>query len=91
MNIEKDGSSRKMFIEANPQFKTVTLYDEHFGRVQKEDLGKYQSMQHVNGKEVKMETKQELKEDKKKSVKPTDDEPDLLPKKKTSRRKGVSM
>ncbi|MGN6602465.1 MAG: hypothetical protein ACTHK8_08425 [Ginsengibacter sp.] len=89
--VGQEGAERKMFIEANPQFKTVTLYDEHLKRVPKESLEQYQSMQHKNGKEVKMETKQELKEDKKKSVKPSDDEPDLMPKKKTSRRKGMSV
>ena len=36
VTIEKDGNTHKMFIEANPQFKSVTLYDGQMKRVQKE-------------------------------------------------------
>ncbi len=38
VGIEKDGSISKMFIEANPQYKTVTLYDSQMKRVQKNRL-----------------------------------------------------
>jgi hypothetical protein len=47
ITIEKDGAAHKMFIEANPQYKTVMLYDANMKRVQKEDLGIYQSVASV--------------------------------------------
>ncbi len=96
VTIEKDGASQKMFMEANPQFKTMNLYDGQMKRVQKEELEKYQSA----GKEVqpatKQETKQEAIADVKKNNKNT-----LLPKKpagtgiiekkRTSAKKGLSV
>jgi len=94
VTFEKNGIADKMFIEANPQYKTTTVFDKHFKRVQKEDLGKFEAVRQTNGRDMKgntKEEKQELKEDKKKSMKPTEDDPDLLSKKKTSRRKGLSV
>ncbi|HEU4633475.1 MAG TPA: hypothetical protein VFS22_05800 [Flavisolibacter sp.] len=41
VTIEKEGAIFKMFIEANPQFKTVTLYDAAMKRVKKEDISSY--------------------------------------------------
>ena len=52
VSIEKDGNVSKMFMEANPQFKTVTLYDTQMKRMQKEELGQYHSVQQSQGKEV---------------------------------------
>jgi len=91
VSIEKDGNVSKMFVEANPQYKTVTLYDAQMKRVQKEDLSQYQLVQQSNGKENKQEQKEELKPDKKKDIKQkTVDEIDGS-KKKTSRKKGLSI
>ena len=91
VSIEKDGNASKMFIEANPQYKTVTLYDAQMKRVQKEELSKYHSVQQPQGKELKPEQKEDLKQDKKKEVKQkVGDDPDS-PKKKTSRKKGMSV
>ncbi len=69
VSIEKDGNVSKMFIEANPQFKTITLYDAHMKRMQKEDLSQYHSVRQSQGQEVKPEQKEDLKQDKKKEVK----------------------
>ena len=38
VTIEKDGSSHKMFMEADPQYKKVTLYDSNMKMVAKESL-----------------------------------------------------
>ena len=57
-----------MFIEANPQYKTVTLYDAQMKRVQKEELSQYHSVGQSQGKEVIQEQKQEVKQDKKKRL-----------------------
>ena len=83
--------SKKMFIEANPQYKTVTLYDNQMKRMQKEDLNQYHSLQHSKGQEVKQEQKEELKPDKKKEVKQKIGDDLGGSKKKTSRKKGMSI
>jgi hypothetical protein len=41
--MEKEGGAVRMFVEANPQYKSVNLYDEGFHRIPKEELQKYQS------------------------------------------------
>jgi hypothetical protein len=43
VTIEKDGFTHKMILEANPQYKTVNLYDADMKRVQRENIGMYQS------------------------------------------------
>ncbi|MEP7375307.1 MAG: hypothetical protein ABI675_18040 [Chitinophagaceae bacterium] len=96
VSIEKEGTTMKMFIEANPQYKTVTLYDEQMKRVQKESLGQYQSVQPSNGKEVEQssqqEVKQDMKEEKKTRQKNKGDEGDsLLPKQRTRKKKGLGL
>jgi hypothetical protein len=57
VNVEKDGSTRMMFIEANPQFKSVNLYDGQMNRVQKEGTEQYQSNGQLQSKEVKQDVK----------------------------------
>ena len=41
VTVEKDGGTVRMFVEANPQYKTVNLYDGGFHRVPKEALEQY--------------------------------------------------
>lgn len=52
--FEKEGGAVRMFVEANPQYKTVNLYDSELKRVPKEELQKYQveGKEKVNGKEL---------------------------------------
>jgi hypothetical protein len=97
VTIEKDGASQKMFIEANPQFKTVNLYDGQMKRVQRENLEPYQSPA-LNGKEIKAmkEPVQEVKEGikiNKQSLKAAgpDDGDSLLPKKRTRQKKTLGI
>lgn len=103
VTMDKNGSAEKMFIEANPQYKSVTLYDGHMKRVPKENVEQY----HSKGPAVKPEVKQELKDDVKKKdnkqdiTKDTKQKNSLLPKKqntngllqknRTSSKKGLAM
>ncbi len=79
-----------MFIEANPQYKTVNLYDAKMEQVQKQQLGQYLKNGQSQNKEEKQEQKLEVKNDVKKSVKQKpDDFTDV--KKKNTRKKGMSV
>lgn len=89
VSIDKDGSSVKMFIEANPQFKTVNVYDGSMKRVQKEDLVQYQSKAMV--KEPEQSLKQETGQKKTAGKKDVKSEDSLLPKKRTSQKKGLGI
>ncbi len=91
VSIEKDGNVSKMFIEANPQFKTVTLYDAQMKRMQREELSKYHSARQLQSKEVKPDQNVDLKQDSKKAVKQTVGDDLSGVKKKTSRKKGLSV
>jgi hypothetical protein len=91
VSIERDGSVFKMFIEANPQFKTVTLYDAQMKRMQKEDLNQYHSVEQSQGKEIKTDQKEDLKQDKKKEVKQKAGNNLGNLKKRTYRKKGMSV
>lgn len=92
ITIEKDGFSHKMFIEANPQFKTANLYDANMKRVQKENIATYQSVvpskEIVNREEKRLEP-ENIKQDKKKEVKQSGDS--LLPKKRERQKKGLQI
>lgn len=70
VTIEKNGMAEKMFVEANPQFKNVTLYDGQMKRVQKENLEQYKSVNQSNGisNDVKQDQKQDVKKDKKQDI-----------------------
>jgi hypothetical protein len=67
ITIEKDGSAPRMFIEANPQYKTVNLYDAQMKRVQKEDIGMYQSV--MPSSETVKKEEQSQKQDQSKNKK----------------------
>jgi hypothetical protein len=98
VTIEKDGSIHKMFIEADPQFKKVNLYDSNMKLVTRESVGKYQSVGQTEndkaikedvGKDNKKDLKQETKLIKEKLEKKNDKT--LLPKKRESPRKGLGV
>ena len=55
ITIEKDGATHKMFIEANPQYKSVHIYDGQMKRVQKEAVEQYQAVGQAHGTAVKPE------------------------------------
>ncbi len=96
VTIEKDGSGHKMFIEADPQFKKVNLYDSNMKLVAKESIEIYQSVgktaadlaaKEELGNDKKKELKQELKPEKEKVENKNDKT--LLPKKRESSKKKV--
>jgi hypothetical protein len=97
VTIEKDGSSHKMFMEANPQYKNVTLYDSNMKMVAKESMEQYKAGIDKGGKEVKegqennkkKELKQEAKPEKQKLEKKNGQS--LLPKKRESKGKGLGV
>jgi hypothetical protein len=92
VTIEKDGSSHKMFVEANPQYKNVTLYDSNMKMVAKESMEQYKARIDKGGKAVK----DDLAEGKKKDLKPESklekkNDKTLLPKKREGSRKGLGV
>ena len=98
VTIEKDGNSHKMFIEADPQFKKVNLYDSNVKLVAKESIEIYKSVGKTEASPVvkeelendkKKELKQELKQEKEKVEKKNDKT--LLPKKRESNKKGLGV
>lgn len=92
VTIEKDGSSHKMFIEADPQYKKVTLYDSNMKMVAKESLEQYKSGIDKGSKAVKEDVGDDKKKDLKQAVKPEKKiDKTLLPKKRESSRKGLGV
>jgi len=95
VTIGLNGESQKMFIEANPQYKTVNIFNNKMQRLNQEQrLGilEKQSVKELKEEKVITEDKsQDIKQDTKKSAKqkPADDLD--KPKKKNSRKKGLSM
>lgn len=67
VNMDSKEGPQKMFIEANPQFKTINLYDEKFKRVQKEALEQYHALGPSQGQEMKAEQKKDLGQDQEKN------------------------
>jgi hypothetical protein len=89
VTIEKEGMSHKMFVEANPQYKSVNLYDANFKRVQKESMHLYTATEKSNV--VKEDKAQEIKQDTNKSAKQGVKEGGEQQQKKTSRKNGMGV
>ena len=64
VTVEKDGTSHKMFIEADPLFKKVNLYDSNMKLVAKESIETYQTVGKVQPAKA---VKEEVTNDKKKT------------------------
>lgn len=97
VTIEKDGSSHKMFMEADPQYKKVTLYDSNMKMVAKESLEQYKSGIDKGSKEVKEGQENDKKKDMKPATKTEKEKQEkkngqsLLPKKRESKGKGLGV
>ncbi len=92
VTIEVNGESHKMFIEANPQFKKVDLYDNNMKLVAKESIEKYQGVAGAAAKAVKEQLEPDKKKELKQEVKPEKkNDKTLLPKKRESNRKGLGV
>jgi hypothetical protein len=92
VTIEKDGNSHKMFLEADPKYKTVKLYDSNMKLVTKESISQYEA----KSKDMAQAVKEELKNSKKKEMNPTmkqtkSNEKSLLPKKREGKSKGLGV
>ena len=94
VTIEANGEQKKMFIEANPQYKTVNLYNDRMQRLGQEQrldiLEKHAIKELKEEKIIKEDKQQEVKQDNKKSLKQNGSN-DLDPPKKKSRKKGMSI
>jgi hypothetical protein len=77
----QEGKEQRQFVEANPQFKSITVYDGN--------------MQRVNNQvqKEKESSGQSTKQDAKKEVKAGDDEGEAAPRngQKSKKKKGVSI
>ena len=95
VTVETPGKDIKVFMEANPQYKTINLYNGKMQSLDKEQ--RQELMQKPEVKDVskdqsqEKELKQEEKQDSKKSVKQNVSEDPDTAKKKTSRKKGMSV
>ena len=97
VTIEKDGNSHKMFMEADPQYKKITMYDSNMKMVAKESLEQYKSGIDKGSKEVKEGQENDKKKELKPAVKPEKEKLEkkngqsLLPKKRESKGKGLGV
>lgn len=97
VTIEKDGNSHKMFIEADPQFKKVNLYDSNMKLVNKESMEKYQSVGQIATKDIKEEISTDKKKEYKQEIKPFKEKVEkkndktLLPKKRERAKKSLGL
>jgi hypothetical protein len=94
VTIEKDGNSHKLFIEADPQFKKVTLYDANMKMVAKESLDQFKSGVEQVAKQMEKNNEPDEKKELKAETKPekeTKNEQTLLPKKRESKGKKIRM
>lgn len=97
VTIEKDGNSHKMFIEADPQYKKINLYDSQMKMVAKESIDQYQGVGNTGAKVIKEEMANDKKKELKQEVKPDKEKLEkkniksLLPKKRESHKKGLGV
>jgi hypothetical protein len=93
VNISVDGESQKMFIEANPQYKTINLYNDKMQRLSQEQRSDMSQKQTGEGlKQEKEQDQQGLKQDNKKTEKQKPEKEDsLLPKKRVRQKKGLKI
>ena len=88
VTIGKDGNPQKMFIEANPQYKTVKLYDGQMKLQQKEAVEQYRS---VATTQTAGQSEKAVKEENAQKKSPEQKKDSLMPKKRTSKSKGMSV
>jgi hypothetical protein len=88
--FEKNGKTEKLYLEANPQFKSVSVYDMKMNRIQSQDMNERWG-QSMNGREHAK--KQDTKKESAKQSSGDEEAPGAASKqsKKKSRRKGQSV
>ena len=91
VTFDRNGKGERMFIEANPQYKTLTVYDGEMKRVRKSEGRAKENEAAQERKEPKQKETATKAEDTKsgKKVKKGGEETGLLPKKRTASKKGL--
>ncbi|MFL5740648.1 MAG: hypothetical protein ACJ75B_10555, partial [Flavisolibacter sp.] len=89
VTIENDSTITKLFVEANPQYKTLTMYDANMQRLNREDMAKYLVDAPVKSQslEEKVDQKNNLSVSKKPA--PKDGDVALLQKKRSGHKNGL--
>ncbi|TKK64704.1 hypothetical protein FC093_21900 [Ilyomonas limi] len=104
VTLENGGKQQRIFIEANPQYKTINLCDGQMNRLKKEEIIQNQAKapaqtnakpqlentEKLNGKEVHTDKGVKTKAQKEKVNKQVKED-SLLPKKRTGRKKGLTQ
>nr|WP_294991635.1 hypothetical protein [uncultured Sediminibacterium sp.] len=62
--IDNNGEQLKVFLEANPKYKTLNVYDEQFKMLKHEELPKLEKEQHVKQGQEVGEPRREVKQGK---------------------------
>lgn len=102
VTFQLNGSDQKMLIEANPQFKTINIYDKDMKLMQHESLKKDQPVQQTNDHEKHVDRgaelngksqspKEEVNDAKKNFKGNKKKEESLIPKKRVSHKKGLNV
>jgi len=60
ITVEKEGCIATMFVEANPQYKAVSLYDGELKRLPKESIDGYLSAANTSSKDQIMTERREV-------------------------------
>ncbi len=95
VTFEGNGKDERMFIEANPKFKTLNIYNNEMKRMKKNvetQESKNSFKQQKNGMDKADDSKTAKKKSSKKVSAKADDNPQtgLLPKKRMSKKKGLT-
>lgn len=88
VSVDVNGEQKKIFLEANPQYKTVNVYDEHFKMMKHEELQMVQRPIAQSQEQAVSEPKNTQQQSEKKSAGQKEDGK-LLAKKRTKQSKGV--
>lgn len=95
--MDKDGEQIKVFLEANPKYKTINVYDEQFKMMKHEELPKVANGQRIQQDQKIGEPKQEVKHTNSQQEKQTEkkrsqkNDKGLISKKRVSNQKGVKV
>ena len=89
VTMEVGGQPQKLFIEANPQFKTINLYSESMQRMGQQQRQALLATPSVNNSVE--QPKEEIRKDNNQKAKQKVEDPEGSSKKKASRKKGMSL
>ncbi|HCL06325.1 MAG TPA: hypothetical protein DHW64_10335 [Chitinophagaceae bacterium] len=87
--MDKDGEQIKVFLEANPKYKTINVYDEQFKMMKHEELPKVEKGQSVRHEPAAGESKQEVKQEVRKGRELKNNT--MVTKKRTGQKKGMKI